>query len=97
MVHVIAADLVRAVGEAVGVLVVGRHQQQLRGIGGPARDHDDVAANVSVSPSRSTTTSFTDLPSAFVTSLRALEFRSSVTFGNCRAGRTPSTSASDLA
>ena len=27
--HVVAPDLIRAIGEAVGMLVVGRHQQQL--------------------------------------------------------------------
>ena len=48
-------------------------------------------------PSRSTTTSLTDVPSAFVSSLTTLEFVSSVTFGCSSAGRTPSTSASDFA
>ena len=37
--HVVAPDLVGAVGETVGVPVVGRRQEQLGGVGGPAR-HD---------------------------------------------------------
>ena len=42
MEHVVAADLVRAVREAVGVPVVGRFKQQLGGVGGAARCDDDV-------------------------------------------------------
>ena len=51
----------------------------------------------SVSPSRSTTTSVTAVPAGLVSSLTARAFRSSVTLSCSRAGRTPSTSASDLA
>ena len=55
------------------------------------------AAYRSVSPSRSTTTSVTAVPAGLVSSLTACAFRSSVTLSCLRAGRTPSTSASDLA
>ncbi len=40
--HVVAADLVRAVGQPVGMAVVGRAQQQRRGIGGAAGNDDDI-------------------------------------------------------
>ena len=50
----------------------------------------------SVAPSRSTTTAVTAVPASFVSSLPALALVSSVTFGCSSAGRTPSTSASDL-
>ena len=43
MEHVVAPDLVRAVGEAVRVRVGGRGEQQLGAVRGPARDDDDVA------------------------------------------------------
>ncbi len=55
------------------------------------------AAKRSVSPSRSTTTAATSFPDPFVSSLTTRAFVSSVTFGCSSAGRTPSTSASDLA
>ena len=42
--HVVAADLVGAVGEAVRVAVVGRGEQQRRRVRGAGRDDDDVAA-----------------------------------------------------
>ena len=42
MEHVVAADLVGAVGEAVRVLVVGRREQQLGRVGGAAGSDDDV-------------------------------------------------------
>ena len=48
-------------------------------------------------PSRSTTTSVTAVPASFVPSLTTFAFVSSVTFACSSAGRTPSTSASDLA
>ena len=51
----------------------------------------------SVSPSRSTTTSVTAVPAGLVSSFTARAFRSSVTLACSRAGRTPITSASDLA
>ena len=54
-------------------------------------------ANRSSEPSCSTTTSVTAVPSAFVSSLVTLAFVRSVTFACSRAGRTPSTSASDFA
>ena len=53
--------------------------------------------SVSVSPSRSTTTPVTAPPAASVSSRTALAFVIKVTFGCWSAGRTPSTSASDLA
>ena len=40
--HVVAPDLVGAVGEPVRMLVVGRGEQQLGGVGGAAGDDDDV-------------------------------------------------------
>ncbi len=80
------------------MLVARGLQKQLGGIGGPAGDDDDVAReNRSSLPSRSTTTSVTAVPSTFVSSLMTLAFVSSVTFGCSSAGRTPNTSASDLA
>ena len=51
---------------------------------------------VSRSPLCSTTTSVTAVPSAFVSSLTTCALVSSSTFECSRAGRTPSTSASDL-
>ena len=42
MEHVVAADLVGAVGEPVRMLVVGRREQQLGRVGGAARRDDDV-------------------------------------------------------
>jgi hypothetical protein len=54
-------------------------------------------ANLSVAPSRSTTTSVTAVPDSLVSSLTAFAFLSSVTLGCSRAGLTASTSASDLA
>ncbi len=96
--HVVAPDLVGAVGEAVRVLVARRREQQLGRVGRAAGDDDDVAGEASPSsPSCSTTTSVTAVPAAFVSSLTALALVSSVTFGCSSAGRTPSTSASDLA
>ena len=43
VVHIVAPDLVGAVGQSIGVLVVSRHQQQFGRIGSAARDHNDVA------------------------------------------------------
>ena len=54
------------------------------------------AAKRSSPPSRSTTTSVTAVPASFVSSLTTFAFVSSVTFACSSAGRTPSTSASDL-
>ena len=54
-------------------------------------------AYLSVSPSRSTTTSVTAVPASFVSSLTAFAFLSRVTFGCSSAGLTAMTSASDLA
>ena len=53
--------------------------------------------NVSRSPSWSTSTSVTAEPAGSVTSRTAVALVSSVTFGCISAGRTPWTSASDLA
>ena len=55
------------------------------------------ALKVSRLPSRSTTTSVTAVPVELVCSFTAWAFLSSVTFGYSSAGRTASTSASDLA
>ena len=55
------------------------------------------AVYVSRAPSRSTTTSVTALPAGFVRSATASALVSRVTFGCSSAGRTASTSASDLA
>ncbi len=55
------------------------------------------ALKVSRAPSRSTTTSVTAVPAGLVRSATASAFVSSVTFGCSSAGRTASTSASDLA
>ncbi len=41
--HVVAADLVGAVGQAAGMPVVRRREQQLGRVRGPGRDHDDVS------------------------------------------------------
>ena len=54
-------------------------------------------ATRSSAPSRSTTTSVTVVPAASVSSSTAVALVRSVTFGCSSAGRTPSTSASDLA
>ncbi len=45
MEHVVPADLVRAVGEAVRVPVVRRGQEQTGGVRGSAREDDDVSAD----------------------------------------------------
>ena len=55
------------------------------------------ALNVSIVPSRSTATSVTAVPVGLVWSATARAFLSNVTFGCSSAGRTASTSASDLA
>ena len=55
------------------------------------------AAKRSVWPSTSTTTAETSFPDPFVSSLTTRAFVSSVTLACSSAGRTPSTSASDLA
>jgi hypothetical protein len=55
------------------------------------------AAKLSRLPSRSTCTSVTVLPAGFVANLTTFALVSSVTFSCSSAGRTPSTSASDLA
>ena len=54
------------------------------------------AVKCSRSPLRSTTTSVTVVPAGFVLSSTTLAFVRSVTFACSSAGRTPSTSASDL-
>ena len=95
--HVVAADLIRAVRQAVRMPVVRRPQEQLRRVRRTARDHHDVTAVASPSPpSRLTTTSVTAARPgrSRAHSTRALTSR--VTFGCSSAGRTPSTSASDL-
>ncbi len=48
--HVIAAHLIRAVGEPARVLVVGRGEQQAGRVGGAAGDHDDLALIALVRP-----------------------------------------------
>jgi len=51
--HVVAADLIRAVREAVGMLVVGRRQQQPCRVRGAAGHDDDVAGVAPVDALRS--------------------------------------------
>ena len=98
VVHIVAPDLVGAIGKPIGMLVIGGHQQQLGRIG-----------STSMRPQRCLPGRFrsvhrarppppvTVVPLALVVSLMALALVSSVTFGYSSAGRTPITSASDLA
>ena len=44
MEHVIATDLVRAIGESARMFFVARHQQEAGRVGGTARYDDDAAA-----------------------------------------------------
>ena len=95
--HVVAADLVGAVREAVRVPLAARGQKQLGGVRRAAREDDEVAGTRSIGAvdvdqhlrhrRRLRRWSRAGPRSAFV---------SSVTFGCSSAGRTPSTSASDL-
>ena len=96
--HVVAPHLVGAVGEAARVLVVARR----RAAGGPSsrrrrRPRRSRPGSSRAAPSCSTTTSVTAVPVALVLSRMARALVSSVTLGNFSAGRTPITSASDLA
>ena len=96
--HVVAADLVGAVGEPVGMAVVRRRQQQLGRVGGAGRDHDDVAA-VGLGrrrPARPRRRSPSCRRRRSSASSRGRSSRS-VTLGCSSAGRTPKISASDLA
>ena len=69
--HVVTADDARRVGQAVGVTIVGRSQQQRRRIDGAARRHDDVAGERSPrAPLRWTATPVTSRPEALVTQAR---------------------------
>ena len=79
------------------MLVVRREQQQLGRVRGAAGEHDEVAGVASrARRRRSTTTSGHRRAAAFVSSLIAARVRQQRTFGCSSAGRTPSTSASDL-
>ncbi len=42
VVHIVAPDLVGAIGKPIGMLVIGGHQQQLGRIGRTSRDDDDI-------------------------------------------------------
>ena len=95
--HVVAADLIRAVGEPVRVVVVGRGEEQLRGVRRAAGDDDDVAGEA-LGLAAALDDDLRDLRSGAVgLELVALAFVRSVTLGCSSAGRTPSTSASDFA
>jgi hypothetical protein len=93
--HVVATDLVGAVHKAARVLVARRREEQFGRVRGAARDDHDVGALLAAVSLD--ITSVTAVPDGFVSSLTALAFVSSVTFACSSAGRTPSTSASDLA
>ena len=95
--HVVAPDLVGAVGQAVRVLSVADASSSLALFAAPQETTTRSAVNVSVWPPCSTTTPVTAVPAAFVSSRTASASVSSVTFGCSSAGRTPITSASDLA
>ena len=95
--HVVAADLVGAVREAVRVLVVRRREEQGGGVRGTRGEHDDVGRVTARSRRRARRRprSRPCRPRSSPAS-RALAFVSSVTFECSSAGRTPSTSASDF-
>ena len=96
--HVVAPDLVRAVGQAVRVLVVGAGQQQLGGVRRAGRDDDHRAGEplllaVDLGDDRCHASARTRRSPAVVPAA----LRSSVTLSCRSAGRTAITSASDLA
>ena len=45
VIHVIAPHLIGAIGQALGVLIIGRHQQQPGTIGGTAAHHNHITAD----------------------------------------------------
>ena len=84
--HVVAPDLVRAVGEPVRMLVVGRHEQQLGRVGGAAGDDDDARlVRLLHCPSRSTTTLVTAVPAGLVSSFVDQRVRSPASRSDARA------------
>ena len=98
--HVVAPDLVGAVGEAVRVLRRSPTRAAAwRVFAAPHDDDHDVRRDtLASSPSRSTTTlGHRRAGGVRLEPRRPRAFVSSVTFGCSSAGRTPSTSASDLA
>ena len=66
--HVVAPDLVGAVGQPVRVLVVGRAQQELGAVGRAGRDDDDVGRVDLLRARRATTTPVTVRPVGSVSS-----------------------------
>ena len=77
--HVVAADLVGAVREAVRVLVVRRDEQQLGGVRRAAGEDDEVGRVASPSRRRARRRrSVTAVPASFVSSLTTCAFVSSV-------------------
>ena len=95
--HVVAADLVRPVGQPGGMGVVGRVQEDFGAVGGAGRHHHDVRLVHLGVPARSTTTPVTVRPLGSVSSLVTVAPVSRVTLGDSRLGRTAMTSASALA
>ena len=88
MEHVVAADLVRAVGEAVRMLSLADASSSLAVLAAPQATITMSAAKRSIWPSTSTKTAETSFPDSLVSSLITLAFVISVTFGCSRAGRT---------
>ena len=78
------------------MLVEAESRSSLAVFAAPQASTTRSAENVFVSPSCSTTTPLTVEPPSAVSSFKAVAFVSSSTFGCSSAGRTPSTSASDL-
>ena len=96
--HVVAPHLVRAVGETVRVLVVGRGQQQLGAVRRATGDDDDVAVERLLVVRRClTTTSVTSVPGIVGLQADRLGAGEERHVRVLDAGRTLITSASDLA
>ena len=95
--HVVAPDLVGAVGQSARGALARRVEQQRGRVGRPAGDDDDASAVMSrFSPSALDEHLRTVVPAALVFS-SSPGVASSVTFGCSSAGCTAITSASDLA
>ena len=96
--HVVPADHVRAVGQPVRVPVVGRAQQQRRGVHRAAGDHHDVGAEADRRSRRrsSVTTAVTVRPVASVSSRATWALVTRSTLSCSSAGSTQITWASDL-
>ena len=97
MEHVVAADLARAVGQPVRMPVVGRREQELGRVGRPGRDDDDVGA-VGLLDAVALDDDPLDGGAGRVRLEAGDDAPGSERDVVCSsAGRTPSTSASDLA